>query len=100
MNPNPHKRANICFDCENACGNCSWSAVDMDGKLRFEPVPGWTARKVTINLGKGRTAETYHITDCPQFRYAGKGQKSKAAMTLEQMEYMIGRLIKEGVING
>ena len=53
MNPNPHKKGNICFDCENACGNCSWSAVGMDGKLLFEPVPGWTAEKVTINLGKG-----------------------------------------------
>ena len=100
MNPNPHKKGNICFDCENACGNCSWSAVGMDGKLLFEPVPGWTAEKVTINLGKGRATETYHITDCPQFSRAGQGQKSKVAMTLEQVEEMISRLLKEGATNG
>ena len=99
MNPTPHKRANICFDCENACGNCSWSAVDMDGKLLFEPVPGWTARKVTINLGKGRTTETYHITDCPQFRYAGHG-KPMVTMTLEQVETMVRRLLNGGATNG
>ena len=65
---------NICIECENACGNCSWSAVDPDtGKVLFEPIPGWTAKKVLLNYGrrnyKGKKIydETYHITDCPQF---------------------------------
>ena len=58
-------RTNICFDCQNACGACSWSA-------RFEPVPGWTAEKLLLNIGvsgngKKRWVETYHITACPEF---------------------------------
>lgn len=101
MNPNPHKRGNICFDCDNACGDCSWSEMNLEtGKPRFEPVPGWTAEKVTLNLGKGRTDFTYHITACPLFSNTGRRKKPKTAMTLEQVEYMIGRLLKEGETNG
>lgn len=97
---NPHKKSNICFDCDNACGDCSWSEVDPEtGKPRFEPVPGWTAEKVTLNLGRGRTDETYHITDCPQFRKSGGRKQPKVAMTLEQVEEMISRLLKEGAMN-
>ena len=93
-------RTNICFDCDNACGGCSWSAAGMDGKLLFEPVPGWTAEKVTLNWRKGKNDFTYHITACPQFSNTGRKKKPKATMTLEQVEYMIGRLLKEGAING
>ena len=65
-------RANICFDCENACGGCSWSAVDPEtDKVRFEPVPGWTAEPVYKRIGSNergeRLVETYKITACPQF---------------------------------
>ena len=74
----PPKRifgANICFDCERACGGCSWTEVDPEtGKLRWEPVPGWTAEKTYLTLqstshGKHKKAitETYHIIDCPLF---------------------------------
>jgi hypothetical protein len=65
---------NICIDCQNSCGGCSWSAVNpVTGKILFEPVPGWTAKKVLLNLGKrsrkGKKIydETYHITACPQY---------------------------------
>lgn len=68
------KRANICIDCKKACGGCSWSAADpVTGKLLFQPVPGWTAEKVTLKLGGcgekkyDRMAETYRITACPEF---------------------------------
>lgn len=65
-------KASICFDCKNACGKCSWSAVDpATGKLKFEPVPGWTAEKVLYTSGWSngdpRLTENYHITECPQF---------------------------------
>lgn len=65
-------KINICFDCKKACGKCSWSAVDPDtGKLKYEPVPGWTAEKVLYvsgwSNGKPCHTETYHITDCPLF---------------------------------
>ena len=67
------KKSNICFDCQKACGGCSWTEVDeKTGRQRFEPVPGWTARPVLLNLGMGwngerNMAETYHITACPEF---------------------------------
>ena len=65
------KRANICFDCENALGGCSWSALDpVTGKPQFKPVPGWTATPVVIGEKNGDyrySWETYCITACPQF---------------------------------
>lgn len=82
------RSTNICFDCQNACGGCSWSEIDPDTKRpRFEPVPGWTAKKVVLNCGtfKGGKVlvETYHITKCPQFipdvkRKGDKGQLTEA----------------------
>jgi hypothetical protein len=61
------RKTNICFDCQNACGGCSWSELDPEtGKTRFEPVLGWTAEPVTLNLG-WCIERTYHITACPQF---------------------------------
>ena len=60
----PASKANICFDCQKACGGCSWSTD-------FTPVPGWTAQKVTQRAsnskGKALWNETYHITVCPEF---------------------------------
>lgn len=65
-------RANICIDCQNACGKCSWSASTPDGKLIFQPVPGWTAEPVILNFGFDgsvrRMTRTYRITACPQFK--------------------------------
>lgn len=63
---------NICFDCRNACGGCSWTEINPDTKQpRFEPVPGWTAKPVLLNVGalrdRARLIETYHVTKCPQF---------------------------------
>ena len=52
--------ANICFDCENACGGCSWSR-------NFTPVPGWTATHVYREAAHDGYRETYKITACPQF---------------------------------
>lgn len=71
MDKNPNK-TNICFDCARACGGCPWSEIDPEtGKVRFEPVPGWTATPTTIknwHSSDGSTvAETYHITACPLF---------------------------------
>ena len=66
-------RANICIDCKKACGGCSWSEVDpATGKVRFEPVPGWTAEEVPLMLsqsggGYKKIETTYKITACPEF---------------------------------
>lgn len=67
-----NSKANICFDCDRACGGCSWTEIDPETeKPRFEPVPGWTAKKVKLRLGACNKlvniAETYHITACPLF---------------------------------
>lgn len=53
-------RANICFDCQRACGGCSWSQD-------FTPVPGWTAKPVKLKQSPGEPIDTYHITGCPLF---------------------------------
>lgn len=63
---------NICFDCQKACGGCSWSELDPDTlKTRFKPVPGWTAEKVKYQTqainGGAKFCDTYHITACPEF---------------------------------
>ena len=65
-------QSNICFDCKKACGGCSWSEVDPDtGKVRFEPVPGWTAEKTYMLVcprgGQRKWVETFRITACPEF---------------------------------
>lgn len=73
MTSKPNNRhTNICFDCKKSCGGCSWSAFDpVTGKPRFEPVPGWTAEPVYLNLGRRHSKNifynTYHITACPEF---------------------------------
>ena len=66
------RRTNLCFDCKKACGYCSWSELDPETKKpRFEPVPGWKAKKVILRIGtrhsKNVYVETYHITACPEF---------------------------------
>lgn len=65
------QRANICFDCANACGGCSWSEIDPETKRpRFEPVPGWKAypvKRPTNQKKKEQIIKTYRIVACPQF---------------------------------
>lgn len=62
---------NICFDCQKALGGCAWSEINPEtSKPRFEPIPGWTAEKVTMTVnhkGGVYSTETYAITDCPLF---------------------------------
>ena len=60
------KKANICIGCKNAVPDnrghgCPWSE-------NFDPVPGWTAKKVILNPGRiYDETETYQITACPLF---------------------------------
>jgi len=89
---------NICFDCQNACGGCSWSELDPDTKRpRFEPVPGWTAKKVILNCGtfkKGGKVlvETYHITKCPQFIHDLKRKGDTRQLSEEQSKEFLENL--------
>lgn len=62
-------RANICIDCKNALGGCSWTAVDFTKKghpIKFEPIPGWDAVPVK-RYENGHAIKTYSIRSCPQF---------------------------------
>lgn len=64
------KGANICFDCKNACGGCSWTRCDTDRKgkpIMFQPVDGWTAEKIYRRDVNGHIMATYSITACPEF---------------------------------
>lgn len=77
MIKDPAKKANICFDCKKACGGCSWSGLDAKGNPKFEPVPGWTAEKTKVLVGRNKHgeriyADTYHITACPLFEKEAK----------------------------
>lgn len=56
-------RSSLCFECSRGGGLCSWSQ-------RFEPVPGWTAEKISLRTqrkGKARQMETYRVIDCPGY---------------------------------
>lgn len=92
------RSTNICFDCQNACGGCSWSELNPDTKRpRFEPVPGWTAKKVLLLIGhnkKGVAAliETYHVTKCPQFIKDEPRKGDKRQLTEEQDKAFLANL--------
>lgn len=90
------ENGNLCWDCERACGACPWSAVDPNtDEIRFDPVPGWTARKVTRPVGNGPGGkawmETYHITACPLFVQTPPRNSSPAMLTKEQSDWFLKR---------
>ena len=45
----------LCWTCQKACGACSWSSC-------FQPVKGWTAKKV-----HRKTYDSYRIEKCPEY---------------------------------
>lgn len=67
----PHSQ--LCWDCANACGGCSWSGIDpVTHKPRFEPVPGWKAKPTRTERSTGmgrkkRVLTSYAIRSCPEF---------------------------------
>lgn len=67
------QKNNLCVKCKKAYGGCSWTEVDSNtGRVKFQPIPGWTATKRVLQIdrmrgGYVRAIETYHITDCPLF---------------------------------
>lgn len=80
-------KTNICFDCKKACGGCSWSE-------RFEPVPGWKAKKVvqkSIINKKVRVCDTYQIAACPLFERDEKRQRNRGEYTDEQFKVLLER---------
>ena len=57
-----------CWSCKKACGACSWSEADLKtGKIKYEPIPGWKAKKVPYRNPDGSKGYTYEIYDCPEY---------------------------------
>lgn len=93
---NSKEQVNICFDCRRACGGCSWSAYDpVEDKIRFEPVPGWTAEPAVIFAGSvnGIRYEivTWHITACPLFAPDPPRRSDPSELTEEQLRMTMRR---------
>lgn len=67
-----------------SCGNyeCSWH-------LKFEPVPGWTAKEVPWN---GST--TFAISDCPEFRPSRANLNDRIAPCCEKCNSVTKNLCK------
>lgn len=58
------KEPQLCESCQNACGQCRWSA---SGK----PVDGWVAYTTRINIssaGEGVYINSYKILRCPKYK--------------------------------
>lgn len=51
------KSHTICWDCANACGNCSWSSVQP------VPVSGWVAKPIF----KQKSSGSFIVYECPLF---------------------------------
>lgn len=62
--PKKNKNQSLCWDCQNACGGCSWSRS-------FTPVEGWEARPTKIKLIPNKEGleytDSYHVISCPEF---------------------------------
>ena len=67
-----YKSVQKCWECKNAYGGCPWTEVDPDTKrVKFQPVPGWTAKPIRRSFGNGKKGpvvmDTYRITECPLY---------------------------------
>lgn len=49
----------ICWDCQRACGGCSWSRS-------YTPVAGWAA-ELSVVIDKDGDFYSYNIKSCPEF---------------------------------
>lgn len=71
--PAYYHKPQLCETCQNFAGGefdeCSWTSVGLDGKVKFQPVPGWTAEKVPYTGGRQSTRNdfTYQISACPLY---------------------------------
>ena len=56
------KHTQLCWLCQKAGGNCSWSK-------NFTPVEGWTAFPTKIRCRESKTGffDSYDIYECPEF---------------------------------
>ena len=53
----------LCWECEKACGRCSWSK-------NFTPVEGWKAVPTKVYIGgesKNKYIDSFDVYECPEF---------------------------------
>ena len=60
--------ATICWNCQKACGDCSWSGYEQ-----HTPVPGWKATRVPLKMNGGYET-TYVVHECPEFVPDGRNR--------------------------
>ncbi len=61
----------LCWSCANACGGCSWTEKNDENEIKFEPVPGWKAKKTKVVMASykdyRKVTESYHVIACPLY---------------------------------
>ena len=67
--PTHYHKPQLCETCRDYAGiyGCPWSGRGDDGRVRFEPVPGWTAEKVPYIECNKKYTFTYRIIACPLY---------------------------------
>lgn len=91
----------LCWTCRKACGGCSWSERGADGKVKFEPVPGWNAVPTRRSRDGKTVMESYCIKACPEYEpdpprmrrtmaeYGRVRGLTKAGFTLRQIALLL-----------
>lgn len=64
-----NKTQTLCWDCANACGDCSWSRY-----TERKAVEGWKALERLVTVDGDLIDASYCVMECPEFiRDAEKG---------------------------
>lgn len=60
----------ICWTCKKSSTSrddaCSWAGCSPDGKLLFQPVPGWNAIRTKLRLCT-KDVDSYIVISCPLY---------------------------------
>lgn len=60
--PATNREFTLCWDCANACGNCSWSSVPPT------PVSGWIATPTGAKkTSTDKSSGSFIVRQCPRF---------------------------------
>lgn len=57
------KHSTLCWECEKACGRCSWSKS-------FTPVEGWKATPTKVRAdqqSRNQYVDSFDVYECPEF---------------------------------
>lgn len=86
------KHNQLCWDCEKACGGCSWSKD-------FIPVKGWDAVPTKVRNGttskKGEhivsVIDSFEVRECPEFEPLKMADEMEFLKLLQRNIGRIGR---------